>query len=250
MKEYPSYFQYLPSRILHNCILLPIEAESQDTALRIFSTLNDRGKPLSDADIFKAEFYKFFSDIGKKDEFVLKWKILEEMCQSIFHTSASASMDELFTRYMYYERARSGNKSSTTEALRKFYLRDHYAVLKSELTFNNLILLAKFWSDILNQNQEIFSEKVLRRLFVLHYAPNGIWTYFVSVYYMHNKDYNFKLDNEKFYNFLNKITAFIWAYAFTNPGISALRTPIYGEMINVVNGNPIEFKDYKFDANV
>ena len=91
----------------------------------------------------------------KKDEFVLKWKILEEMCQSIFHTSASDSMDELFTRYMYYERAKSGNKSSTTEALRKFYLRDNYAILKSESTFNNLILLAKFWSDILNQNQEI-----------------------------------------------------------------------------------------------
>lgn len=41
LKDYPSYFQYLPSRILQNCILLPIEAESQDTALRIFSTLND-----------------------------------------------------------------------------------------------------------------------------------------------------------------------------------------------------------------
>lgn len=58
LKGFPSYFAYLPTRILNNCILLPIEAESQDTALRIFSTLNDRGKPLSDADIFKAQFYK------------------------------------------------------------------------------------------------------------------------------------------------------------------------------------------------
>ena len=46
LSDYPSYFAYLPTRILNNCILLPIEAESQDTALRIFSTLNDRGKPL------------------------------------------------------------------------------------------------------------------------------------------------------------------------------------------------------------
>lgn len=36
LSEYPSYFAYLPTRILNNCILLPIEAESQDTALRIF----------------------------------------------------------------------------------------------------------------------------------------------------------------------------------------------------------------------
>lgn len=74
LNEYPSYFAYFPTRILQNCILLPIEAESQDTALRIFSTLNDRGKPLSDADIFKAQFYKFFSEIGKKDEFISNGK--------------------------------------------------------------------------------------------------------------------------------------------------------------------------------
>lgn len=32
--KFPSYFPYLPTRIMKNCILLPIEAESQDTALR------------------------------------------------------------------------------------------------------------------------------------------------------------------------------------------------------------------------
>ena len=56
LEHYPSFFAHFPMRIMNNCILLPIEAENQDTALRIFSTLNDRGKPLSDADIFKAEF--------------------------------------------------------------------------------------------------------------------------------------------------------------------------------------------------
>ena len=61
LKEYPNYFAYLPTRILNNCILLPIEADNEKTALRIFSTLNDRGKPLADADIFKAQFYKFYS---------------------------------------------------------------------------------------------------------------------------------------------------------------------------------------------
>lgn len=66
LAKYPTYFAYLPTRIMNNCILLPIEAESQDTALRIFSTLNDRGMPLSDSDIFKAQFYKYYSDIGKK----------------------------------------------------------------------------------------------------------------------------------------------------------------------------------------
>ena len=63
---------------------MPIEAESQDTALRIFSTLNDRGKPLSDTDIFKAQFYKFYSDQGRKEEFISRWKALEELSDKIF----------------------------------------------------------------------------------------------------------------------------------------------------------------------
>ena len=42
-------------------------------------------------------------------------------------------MDELFTRYMYYIRAKMGIKTSTTEALRKFYERNGYALLKDAL---------------------------------------------------------------------------------------------------------------------
>lgn len=246
--NYPSYFAYLPTRIMNNCILLPIEAESQDTALRIFSTLNDRGKPLSDADIFKAQFYKFYSGLGKKEDFTQRWKQLEELCEKIFHPNTGTPMDELFTRYMYYIRACKGIKSSTTEALRKFYEKDSYGLLKSEETFEDLIVLAHFWEDISNQDKDRFSLRVLRRLFVLNYAPNGMWTYFVSVYFMANKDTNGLLDDDTFFAFLKKITGFIWTYAVTNPGVNALRTPVYAEMVNIVNQQPIAFSEYRFDA--
>ena len=244
---FPGYFSYLPIRILNNCILLPIEAESQDTALRIFSTLNDRGKPLSDADIFKAQLYKYFSAKGEKDDFIKKWRALEELCEKIFHPISGTPMDELFTRYMYFERAKMGIKSSTTEALRKFYEKDNYKLLKNDELFENLIVLANFWNDIADQNVERFSDKVLRRLFVLSYAPNGMWTYFVSVFFMQHKDSDGFLDDEKFYMFLNKITAFIWTYALTNPGVNALRTPVYAEMVNVVENKNVEFSDYRFE---
>lgn len=247
LDEYPSYFAYLPMRILNNCILLPIEAESQDTALRIFSTLNDRGKPLSDSDIFKAQFYKYYAGSNRKDEFIDKWKQLEELCEKIYHPSAGTPMDEVFTRYMYYERAKKGIKSSSTEALRKFYEKNSYALLKKDDSFENIIDLTNFWNDVANQNVDRFSDRVLRRLFVLNYATNGMWTYFVSVYYLANRDKNLDLNDSDFYAFLNKITAFIWAYAVTNPGVNALRTPIYAEMVNIVKKQPIEFKDYRFD---
>lgn len=247
LAKYPTYFAYLPTRIMNNCILLPIEAESQDTALRIFSTLNDRGMPLSDSDIFKAQFYKYFSKRGEKDIFIKRWKELEELTESIFHPLNGTPMDELFTRYMYYIRAKLGIKSSTTEALRKFYEKDGYALLKKEDTFNDLITLAQFWEDVVNQDKDRFSSRILRRLFVLNYAPNGMWTYAVSVFFMQNKDAEGLLEEEQFYQFLRKITGFIWTYAVTNPGVNALRTPVYAEMVNIVNGAPVTFAEYKFE---
>lgn len=249
LSQYPSYFAYLPTRILNNCILLPIEAESQDTALRIFSTLNDRGKPLSDTDIFKAQFYKFYSDQGRKEEFIKRWKELEVTCEDIFDAPSGSPMDELFTRYMYYERAKLGIKLTTTEALRKFYEKDKYAILKREETLGNLEKLAQFWKSVLSQDDMIFSDRILRRLAVLNYAPNGMWTYLVSVYFMQYKDENNLLEERTFYEFLNKITAFIWTYAFMRPGVNALRSPAYPEMIEIVNGREVDFAEYRFDAH-
>lgn len=249
LSEYPSYFAYLPARILGNCILLPIEAESQDTALRIFSTLNNRGLPLSDADIFKAQFYKHYSTKNQKDTFIEKWKELEEISGKIFRPLNGIPMDELFTRYMYFIRSKQGIKSSTTEALRKFYEKDKYAILKQDETLLNLKILVDFWNDVYNQNPERFSSNILRKLFILNYAPNGMWTYFLSVYFLHNRNENELLDDDKLDDFLNKIIAFVWGFSFINPGVNALRTPIYAEMINIVTNKDVNFEEHKFEEN-
>jgi len=249
LNEYPSYFAYLPARILGNCILLPVEAESQDTALRIFSTLNDRGLPLSDADIFKAQFYKYYSAKRARESFIEQWKELEEVCGKIFRPLNGTPMDELFTRYMYFIRAKQGIKSSTTEALRKFYEKDKYSILNQDGTLPNLKILANFWNDVYHQNSDRFSNNILKKLFVLSYAPNGMWTYFLSVYFLQNKDESEQLDENKLDDFLTKTIAFVWAYSFVNPGVNALRTPVYAEMINIVTGKAVNFVDFKFDKN-
>ena len=246
LNEYPSYFVYLPARILNNCIFLPIEAESQDTALRIFSTLNDRGLPLSDADIFKAQLYKFYNSKNEREEFIESWKELETICSKIF-SSQNTPMDELFTRYMYFMRANQGIKSSTTEALRKFYEKDKYSLLKNENTLLNLKVLADFWNDVYNQEVDRFSKKVLKKLFILNYAPNSMWHYFLSVYFLKNRDENNLLEEEKLDEFLTRIIAFIWSYAFVKPGVNALRTPVYAEMVNIVEGKEISFSGFKIE---
>ena len=248
LQDYPSYFRYLPVRILNNCILLPIVANNQDTALQIFSTLNNRGKPLSDADIFKSQFYKYYTSIGQKDDFVKKWKELEFLSSEAFKGVKGNSTDELFTRYMYYRRAIKGNTDTTRTGLRKFYERDNYVILKEQQTLIDLKALAEFWRDVRKQDEERFSNRILRRLFVLNCAPNGIWTYLVSVYFLCRQEPDGQLDEEQFFHFLERITAFIWAYTLTNPGIGALSIPIYQEMVNVKNKEEGFFK-FKFDRD-
>lgn len=244
--EYPSYFPFLPARILNNCILLPIEADSQDTALRIFSTLNDRGLPLADADIFKAQFYKHYEVEGKKREFIENWKELSTVTEKIFRPITGTPLDELFTKYMYFIRATEGNKSTTTEALRKFYEHKNYERLLKDGTMDNLKILLDFWESVIEQDENRFSEEVLKKLFVLKYAPNGMWEYLTTVYFLSNKDKNGGLDNIEFEIFLSKITAFILAYSLTNPGVNALRTPVFAEMIKVNRGKACDFSEFRF----
>ena len=64
-------------------------------------------------------------------------------------------MDELFTRYMYFIRAKKGIKSPTTEALRKFYEKDCYVILKNEEILQDLILRKNEISSMLKRLPEI-----------------------------------------------------------------------------------------------
>lgn len=243
--KYVMYTALFPVRILNNVILLPIEAESQDTALRIFSTLNDRGLPLSDADIFKSQLYKFFSSKGRKDEFVGRWKDLEEGANDLFRPMRGTPMDELFTRYMYYRRALMGIVDTTTRSLRAFYGEDSYAMLKNELTLDDLEGLLSFWRRVESLDDD-FSVRVRRRLFVLSYAPNGMWTYLLSVWFLANRNDEGGLDEDALHEFLGKVIGFVFAYAIERPGVNALRSPVFPEMVNIVQHRSVTFESYLF----
>lgn len=243
--EWPSYIALFAARILNNVILLPIEAESQDTALRIFSTLNDRGLPLADADIFKSQFYKHFSGEGRKDEFVTRWKALEETANLIFKPTSGTPLDELFTRYMYYRRAKKGIRDTTTKSLRDFYSDNSYEILREDATLDDLESLLDFWKRV--DAQEGFSERVTRRLFVLNYAPNGMWAYLLSTWFLAKRNTKGELDDEELYDFLCYITGFIYAYSLERPGVNALRGPVYPALIDIVEGRKVDFSAHLFD---
>lgn len=248
----PDNFSIFPKRILDNCILLPIETNSQSTALRIFTTLNDRGMPLSDSDIFKAQFYKFYQHQGKveKENFIHRWKEMERLCNKNFQPRTGTPLDDLFMRYMYYLLARSGTKSDTFLGLRPYYEKNNYAVLHNEKTFEDLMSLANFWDAVASRDDEKFSEQVIKWLYILSYAPYNIWTYIVSIYFMGNRDSQNKLDDKNFCNFLKKITALIWMFGIANAGVQSIRRPFFVEFGNILRGENLLFKDYLQDREI
>ena len=111
----PLNFYRFINNVLNKTIVLPIKADTQETALTIFSTLNDRGLPLSDADIFKAKIYNKLNEENKA-KFVEEWKNL-----TLRSEVASESIQKLFYYYMFYLRAMDNDKKTTTPGLRKYY---------------------------------------------------------------------------------------------------------------------------------
>lgn len=185
--------------LLNQVIILPITADTQDTALTIFSTLNDRGLPLSDADIFKAKIYNNFKDNKKKEDFIEKWKELEEEAQDI-----SENIQQLFYYYMFYLRAKENDRNSTTPGLRKYYSTNKFKKLLETNVLDDLKKILNIWKvtvysiqqdDYLIENESWSRNKdILKVLNILTSYPNEFWKYPVIVYYLSHKD---KKDFEK-----------------------------------------------------
>lgn len=241
----PDGFSYLPMCILDNCILLPIEVDSQNTALRIFTTLNDRGMSLTDSDIFRAQLYKLFAQDGKqsKDEFIKRWKDLTGLCNKNFHPRKGTPLDDLFRRYMYYAKTKKAIKddkriSDTFDKMRDFYAEDNYAVLRRAKTFDDLEELARFWDDVANRCER-FTPSVLKKLYVLSYSPYSIWEYVVSLYFMIHRE----LDEEKFCAFADKTMAMILVNGIFDFGKQNIRRPFVLEFKDIFRKEPLAFDE-------
>jgi len=118
--------------ILDTCIVLPIECDNIDIALTIFSTLNDRGMPLSDADIFKAQIYRNKNSEDERNQFSTDWKELSEIAED-----AGMEVNEVFRFYSHYLRGQSNDRSKEI-GLRKYYANGYFGKKKSKYSFSEI----------------------------------------------------------------------------------------------------------------
>ncbi len=235
----PSYFAYFPQRAMRNCVLFPIETSDQDAALLIFSTLNDRGLPLSDADIFYSKLYKFYKEKGEEERsnFVEQWRDLSERCEQLFHPYNATPMDELFIKYMFYRRALENETGLMTQGTRSFFEKNDYSILRKDEVFPTLQKIARFWSDIFEQDTSLYSLEVLKRFSILAQASNILPSHFITVYYLLEPP----TTNEAWLDLLERLIACVLLYAVCKPGLDYLRTPLYNEMAHYAKDRTIDF---------
>lgn len=251
-KNKPTKWYDLCVTILNRCIILPIECNTQETALTIFSTLNDRGLPLADSDIFKAQIYKNHKSKEERKEFTETWKVLTETCKD-----AGMSIDDVFRYYTHILRAYSDDKTKEV-GLRKFYAQDSYLRLHKKGFIGEIISLANFWWYVNNfetpdnypeENEPYkISVNAQKYLQVLMNYPNEFWRYATSVFYYANKEsVNF---SNQFEIFLKKLTAFLYVKFIQYPTVNGIKDDIYGACISIKNGNGLNIS-YKYsDAEI
>ena len=227
--------------VLNQAILLPITADTQDTALTIFSTLNDRGLPLSDADIFKAKIYNQL-EVEAKKAFIERWKDLDEQA-----TDANESIQQLFYYNMFYYRALDQDTNTTTPGVRKYYSANKFERLYKKELLETLFVILNLWK-VVNKGEEIEGEawsknnKIKQTLDILTSYPNEFWKYPVVIYYVcYRNEENFEI---KFALFLNKLLMELMTKYLMMPTINAVKPDILKLNSAIVASNiPIfEFK--------
>lgn len=230
--------------ILQKCIILPIECDAQDTALTIFSTLNDRGMPLADSDIFKAQIYRNAETVEKRKAFTATWKELTHICKQ-----GHLSLDDVFRYYTHVLRARSNDKSKEV-GLRKFYAEENYKRLKEENVMDEIIALANFWRYVNvgiepdKEEEETItygiSPETRKYLHCLNHYPNEFWKYPISVFFLKNQNsYTFDTD---FIAVLKKLVAFLFSKFIDAPTVNAIKDDIYTSCISLNKQNELQLR--------
>lgn len=185
--------------LLQNCVILPIECDGRDKALRIFNTLNNRGVSLSPADIFKG---LIFTNKNDKDrmEFAKEWKTLENQIQNSNYLKKE-DISFLFTQYEHIIRAQYSEVDTVIPGVLEFWTKKdkensknkkaNFAanedLLNKEETFEFIKQLGEFWCNPYNylnpQAQKYFA--------ILNTFQNRLWQMVVSVcFYEYKKNKN------------------------------------------------------------
>lgn len=215
-KTSPMQWKTLCLCFLDRCIVLPIEAQNQDSALTIFSTLNDRGLQLCDSDIFKAQLYKAHPE-DERSNFSNEWQTLIK--------GLNKNPDYLFRNYMHYLRATEEDVTNE-RALRKYYAPNGYARLRNnpQQIMTDLLALRRFWHALYTYSDDYCTHRSKQMLHCLwQQYPNEYWRYPVTVLFLHYRERGTNVVRDELDGFLPRLLAYLFPLYILDPGVNAVK---------------------------
>jgi len=211
--------------LLDKIVILPIECSSEDDALTIFETINNRGLSLSDADIFKAKLYSSIdeNDFENKKNFIEKWNSLE-------------NHDDLFRILMHIIRA-DNNKTDKEISLRSFFTSNKNSYLKNcDSIMQSLDMICKiyYW-----ESNNVFDDIYWG---ILDTYPNYYWRYplfvFLHKYGFLNIDDNFELSNEyaeKYSELIKETVKYFFIKGINYNSVNAVKDTIFHVCAKIIS---------------
>ncbi|MCL2571239.1 MAG: DUF262 domain-containing HNH endonuclease family protein [Defluviitaleaceae bacterium] len=195
-----SEFEKLILFVLKQIVILPINCETSDDALTIFETINNRGKPLEDADIFKAKLYSKvpLGNRTKSEKFIRDWSELEDH-------------NKIFRIYMHILRSKA-EVSDHEEGLRSYFDK-HIININIEEVTRSLKLISK----IVNEWVDDDDVSCLKSILSTHANSYFIYPVYIFMYkyaYENKETGNLELTDSKlseFITLLKRTIKFVFA---------------------------------------
>lgn len=240
--------------VLYKASLLPIQTDgtnkdsAREKALKIFETINDRGKSLNDSDIFKAKLYNKALNKKEDQDFIKRWNSLNEECIEIKY-----NIDEIFKLYTHVVRGAKGLKGPESK-LRYFFNRKDESPFKDE---------SKTYSDILNDLESIIESIKLYKYLKKNINPypnitkwlqvieehSNQYSYICVIVYMYKhelyKDDILENNQDEFILFCKDLIRYTYYIRTT----SKMQFKIYDFIIKIMNNKPLDYDLGKIDRS-
>ncbi len=227
-KELRDFIKYLLTQVY----LLPIELEGQtpqearEKALKIFETINNRGRDLSDSDIFKARLYEKAGKLQEEKEFISIWREFKNRCDL-----QNIKIDEVFRFYSHIIRGKN-NITGTEINLRHFFIRYEKSPFNEKNYKEILEDLFKVIEVIEFINQKSNQNTVLAKWLQLIIRYTNQYPMFLLVVYIFKNGF----EDKNIIEFTKSLVRYIYYKGAT----TTIKFEIFNMISNIVHNREID----------
>jgi len=232
--------------ILDKVTLLPIEStdtnqdKAREKALKIFETINNRGKPLNDSDIFKANLYSMALSKLEHKAFIDRWIQLDTECDNI--QLKGFDIVRVFKIYSYIIRGLEKIESSEIN-LRDFFIKKDYSPFKTK-TYNEVmddlfeILTAiKFYEEIIIDTK--INNELSKWFQLIDIYTNSYPKDFLIVFLFKNQNNSNKIEN---------FSKSLVRYCYHEGSTTNIKFTIFRWTVDVMNDEWIVYYPKKYNV--